>query len=129
MIISSHRRCSVKKKCYQKETPTQIFSCEICKIFKNTYFEEHPLNNAILSEKYTVNLWSQSMTWSDSCVITNVNRNLKFAVTYAKLCKLVIKFKSFCQTTIEKSSQEIIFMIASLFFRVVPAIFHFLTKW
>ena len=22
-------------------TPTQVFSCEICEIFKNTYFEEH----------------------------------------------------------------------------------------
>ena len=26
---------------YQKETPTQVFSCKICKTFKNTYFEEH----------------------------------------------------------------------------------------
>ena len=26
---------------YQKETPTQLFSCEYCEIFKNTYFEEH----------------------------------------------------------------------------------------
>ena len=24
-----------------KETPTQVFSCEYCKIFKNIYFEEH----------------------------------------------------------------------------------------
>ena len=23
------------------ETPTQVFSCKICKIFKNTYFEKH----------------------------------------------------------------------------------------
>ena len=23
------------------ETPTQVFSCEYCEIFKNTYFEEH----------------------------------------------------------------------------------------
>ena len=22
-----------------KETPTQVFSCEYCEIFKNTYFE------------------------------------------------------------------------------------------
>ena len=28
-------------KCYVKKTPTQVFSCEHCKIFKNTYFEEH----------------------------------------------------------------------------------------
>ena len=26
---------------YEKEAPTQVFSCEYCKIFKNYYFEEH----------------------------------------------------------------------------------------
>ena len=26
---------------YQKETPTQVFSFEICEIFKTIYFEEH----------------------------------------------------------------------------------------
>ena len=26
---------------YYKETPIQLFSCEICVIFKKTYFEEH----------------------------------------------------------------------------------------
>ena len=26
---------------YEKETPTQVFSCEYCKVFKNNYFEEH----------------------------------------------------------------------------------------
>ena len=26
---------------YSKETPTQVLSCEYCKIFKKTYFEEH----------------------------------------------------------------------------------------
>ena len=25
----------------KKETRTQVFSCEICEIFKNTYLEEH----------------------------------------------------------------------------------------
>ena len=25
----------------QKEVATQVFSCEYCKIFKKTYFEEH----------------------------------------------------------------------------------------
>ena len=28
-------------KLYEKENPTQVFSSESCKIFKNTYFEEH----------------------------------------------------------------------------------------
>ena len=26
---------------YQKEIPTQVFFCEICEIFKNTYFEDN----------------------------------------------------------------------------------------
>ena len=26
---------------YEKETPTQVFSCEHCEIFNNNYFEEH----------------------------------------------------------------------------------------
>ena len=31
-----------------KKTPTQVFSCEICEIFKNTYFEEHQRTTASL---------------------------------------------------------------------------------
>ena len=27
--------------CNEKETPTKVFSCEYCEIFKNIYFEEH----------------------------------------------------------------------------------------
>ena len=26
---------------YQKETPTRVFCCEYCEIFKSTYFDEH----------------------------------------------------------------------------------------
>ena len=26
---------------FEKETPTQVLSCEVCKTFKNTYFEEY----------------------------------------------------------------------------------------
>ena len=26
---------------YEKETPTQMFSCEYCEMFQNTYFKEH----------------------------------------------------------------------------------------
>ena len=29
-----------------QDTSTQVFSCEICKIYKNTYFEEHLLEAA-----------------------------------------------------------------------------------
>ena len=34
---------SLFNKVYQKETPTQMFSCEYCKIFKSIYFAEHLL--------------------------------------------------------------------------------------
>ena len=34
---------------YLKETPAQVFSCEYCQIFKNTYFEE-PLRTAAFLE-------------------------------------------------------------------------------
>ena len=42
---------------YQKDTPTQVFSCEYCEIFKNTYLEEHLrttdfINNVYASEKH-----------------------------------------------------------------------------
>ena len=32
----------------KKETQTQVFSCEYCKIFKNTYFEEYLRTTASL---------------------------------------------------------------------------------
>ena len=51
---SSHQRCSVKKGVLKNftnftgkhllpvlESPTQMFSCEIWEIFKNTYFKEY----------------------------------------------------------------------------------------
>ena len=39
---------------YQKNTPTQGFSCEICEIFKNTYFEKHLLTAASSSCKHSI---------------------------------------------------------------------------
>ena len=35
---------------YQKEVPTQVFSSEICGIFKNIYFEEHVRTTSSVSE-------------------------------------------------------------------------------
>ena len=37
----SHHRCSIKKVFIKKETLAQRFSCESCKIFKNTSLTEH----------------------------------------------------------------------------------------
>ena len=33
---------------YEKETPTQVFFCEYCKIFKNIHFEEHMRMDAFI---------------------------------------------------------------------------------
>ena len=40
--VAGLKACNVIK----KETPTQVFSCEYCDIFKSTYFEEHQQRNA-----------------------------------------------------------------------------------
>ena len=40
---------------YQKQTPTQVLSCEYCEIFKNTYFEEH-LQTAASAKKLHMTL-------------------------------------------------------------------------
>ena len=79
---SSHRRCSVRKGvlrnftkftgkrlCWfsfliklqalnfiKKENLTQVFSCEFCKISKNTFFKEYPRETASRHETY----WSNS---------------------------------------------------------------------
>ena len=39
----------VAKLANQKETPTQVFSCEFFATFKNTYFEEHLQMTASIS--------------------------------------------------------------------------------
>ena len=40
---------------YYKETPTQAFFCDNCKIFKNTYSEEHLLTAAPVSRFFSAN--------------------------------------------------------------------------
>ena len=51
---SSQRRCSVKE---GMQRPAQVFSCEYCEIFKNTYFEKHlwtaASENQGFSDKFT----------------------------------------------------------------------------
>ena len=38
-------------KLYQKETPTQVFSCEICGIFKNIFFLQNTLRGYFWKRK------------------------------------------------------------------------------
>ena len=41
-IRKFHRETPVSESlCNKKETPTQVFSCEIYEIFKNAFFTEH----------------------------------------------------------------------------------------
>ena len=67
-IDSGHWRCSIKKLflyLYQKETPTQVFPCEYCKIFKSTYFVEYFANGCFSVHGILRNLdfnWSPSST-------------------------------------------------------------------
>ena len=40
--ISFYKSCSLRRLCnFIKKTPTQVFSCWICKTFKNIYYVEH----------------------------------------------------------------------------------------
>ena len=41
-------------KLHSKETPTQVFSCQICDIFKKTYCEEHPRTTVSKNGRYYV---------------------------------------------------------------------------
>ena len=59
---------------YQKNTPAQVLSCEFCKIFRNTYFEEHlqmPVSRACLP-------------WITSC-LSYVGLRLKFTCVSKQL--------------------------------------------
>ena len=49
-----HKVTGLKTYIFIKETPTQVFYCEYCEIFKNTYFKEHLSTNA--SEEITFSL-------------------------------------------------------------------------
>ena len=54
------------------ETPTQVFSCEYCKIFKYTFFYRAPsvaafvLSNTVGGEMVFVLLWRRSMKYLKS---------------------------------------------------------------
>ena len=49
-LTEKHMYISESLQIYQKAAPTQVFSCEICEIFKNTYFEEHVRTTSSVSE-------------------------------------------------------------------------------
>ena len=64
---------------YWKRKPTQVFSCEYCEVFKNTYFEKHLLKDASASVLpchfipiYILNLWTCG--WVSVCSQTSFNQ-------------------------------------------------------
>ena len=62
---SSQRRCSVKE---GMQRPAQVFSCEYCEIFKNTYFEKHlwtaASENQDFSDKFTKGRYLKSFNFA-----------------------------------------------------------------
>ena len=75
---SRHRKCSVRKGAlknfanfknvheglqhYQKVTPTQVFSCEICQIFMNIIYFEHLLTAASETDCYIIFVMKTSIS-------------------------------------------------------------------
>ena len=36
--LANHRKTPALESLFKKETPTQVFSCEVCEVFKNTFY-------------------------------------------------------------------------------------------
>ena len=47
----------------KKETLTQVFSCEICKIFKNTFFTEHLRMTASVLTLFRMDIFGAAHGW------------------------------------------------------------------
>ena len=80
---------------YWKETPRQVFSCEICEIFKNTFFYRTPPLGAYeqTQEIYVVHCVAKMTPWSFSTSLpwlSNIMLNLltKSALDILLLFKL-----------------------------------------
>ena len=68
----------------KKETPTQVFSCEFSKIFKNTFFSEHLRKTASEFHKWKESFWKRniysmvslfrSFIYKSYCIVTNIRR-------------------------------------------------------
>ena len=76
----------------QKETPTQVFFCKICEIFKNTYFEEHLRTTAS-----KLLFWEKPRWLNKMKLIVIVNTFRKDRSSRPKL---------FCKNVVFKNSQN-----------------------
>ena len=77
--------CLIKLQTFRPVTPTQVFSCDYCEIFKNSYFEEHLRTAA--------SVYSEDLLKYKNCVIKicfqRVFEFIKKNVIYKKnfICK------------------------------------------
>ena len=68
---------------YYKQTPTKVFSCEICGIFKNIYFEEHLRTTAFKHRSSFLEVFCKS-----SCS-ASTNNVMKYSFSAAVVPKVV----------------------------------------
>ena len=85
----------------KRETPTQIFSCEICKIFKNTYIQKHLWTTAsdFLKAYPSSSLFGKILSASKSTgyklgIFVNVTRLFDQMQPYQKLKNVSLTFQS-----------------------------------
>ena len=61
-----------------KETPTEVFSCEYCKKFKNTCFEKH-LRAAVWMFSYMINNVTSNI-WSEEDIFSKSKQKITFQI-------------------------------------------------
>ena len=92
----------------QKETPTQVFFCKICEIFKNTYFEEHLRTTA------SKLLFREKPHWPNKKRFTDIaNTFHKDRISRPKLFCKNVAFKKFTKFTIKQLCRSLALKIAA----------------
>ena len=61
---------------YKKETPTQVFTCKACKIFKNTFFEAY-LRTAAFGPNTTIFRVSKILRKTFSYILEALSKSMK----------------------------------------------------
>ena len=113
----------------KKETLALVFSCQFCKIFKNTFFYWIPMVTASVKYEYTVNArFTQECynCFSPSLVKKHLSERIIFNFFFISYWEKFLKFVKFIFIAIEfiaylshifclpKKPQELFFQVASL---------------
>ena len=110
---------------FLKKTPTQVFYCENCEVFKNTYFEEHQRTAASENGRTTrlsgntcqfntcnysaitwgpVNCWAGPSYRSGPSAIWQFNKYVKSSISYQKIHVITLQFRPCAPINIQKLS-------------------------